>query len=118
MKYVVVCAFIVGDYITGFLNAWKNHRIESSVMREGLFHKVALLLTMLLGVGCDYAQRYIDLGFTIPVSGAILTYIAIMEISSIIENIGSINEKLVPEKIRNIFHKLNGGWQNENEESN
>lgn len=63
---------------------------------------------MLLGFGVlvDYSQQYIDLGVNIPVSEAICTYIILMEVGSIIENLGAINPQIVPSKLKSYFLKL------------
>lgn len=106
MVVVVTGGFIVLDLITGTIKAFAEHNFASSVMREGLFHKVGSILCVALGMYADYAQQYIDLGVTIPVSGAICAYIALMEIGSIVENLAKINPEIVPEKIRKYFQGL------------
>ena len=106
MVVVVTGGFIVLDLITGTIKAFAEHNFASSVMREGLFHKVGSMLCIALGMYADYAQQYIDLGVTIPISGAICAYIALMEIGSIVENLARINPEIVPEKIRKYFHGL------------
>ena len=106
MVVVVTGGFIVLDLITGTIKAFAEHNFSSSVMREGLFHKVGSMLCVALGLYADYAQQYIDLGVTIPISGAICAYIALMEIGSIVENLARINPEIVPEKIRKYFQGL------------
>lgn len=106
MVYCVVGCFIVLDFITGIVKALKQKNFNSSVMREGLFHKSASILCVLLGVLVDYAQTLVDLGFSVPCATAICTYIILMEFASIAENLGQINPNLLPEKLREHFTKL------------
>jgi toxin secretion/phage lysis holin len=108
MVYLVVSCFIVLDMVTGLIKALMNKEYTSTIMREGLFHKSGSILCILLGVLTDYAQTFLDLGVTIPVATSICVYISIMEIGSIIENIGVINPEIVPEKLKAFFVKLGG----------
>lgn len=108
--YAIAFAFIVLDFVTGLIKAFATNSFTSTKMREGLFHKVALLLCMILGFLVDHAQGYVDLGISVPVAAAVCVYICLMEITSIIENICKINPEFVPEKLANLF----GGLKSEN----
>lgn len=103
MIYVITCAFIALDFITGMIKAISQGSFKSSYMRQGLFHKSGELLCIILGVLIEYAEQYLDLGINIPVAAAICTYIVLMEIGSALENIGVINPELVPAKLRGII---------------
>ena len=109
MIYVITLGFVVLDMVTGLIKAFKEKSYTSTIMREGLFHKGGSLLLIVFGVLVDVAQSYIDLGVSIPVAGAICSYIVLMEIGSIIENLGKINPEIVPNKIRPYFSKLSEG---------
>ncbi|MCD8147860.1 MAG: phage holin family protein [Clostridiales bacterium] len=113
MSYLITCAFIALDFITGLVQAIATKTFSSSIMREGLFHKVGLLLVILLGILIDYAQGYVDLGVTIPIAGAVCGYICVMEVGSSIENICKIDPDLMPDKLVALFGGLNGGDDNE-----
>lgn len=106
MVYALTGAFIVLDMVTGLVKAFKEKSYTSSVMREGLFHKCGSILCIVFGFLVDYAQLYMDLGVTIPVTSAICSYIILMEIGSIIENVCAINPEILPEKIKSYFVKL------------
>lgn len=106
MVYLVTAGFIGLDLATGVIKAFKEKSFNSSVMREGLYHKCGSVLLILFGVLVDYAQQYIELGFTIPVAISICTYIILMECGSIFENAGKINPDLAPEKLKQYFSKL------------
>ena len=104
--YAIAFAFIVLDFFTGLIKALATHSFTSTNMREGLFHKVGLILCMILGFLVDHAQGYIDLGISVPVAAAVCVYICLMEITSIIENICKINPDILPEKLATLFGGL------------
>lgn len=68
-----------------------------------MLHKCSLVLCMVLGVVLNVAQRYMDLGITVPVYQSISVYIALMEAGSVLENVCKANPKLVPEKLRMVM---------------
>lgn len=106
MAYVMAGAFILLDLVTGAVKAFKEKNWSSSVMREGLFHKIGSVLTIVFGIMVDYAQSFVDIGVTIPMASAICAYIILMEIGSIIENVCIINPEILPDKIKGYFQKL------------
>lgn len=108
MVYVVTGAFILLDMVTGIVKAFMEKAFTSSVMREGLFHKCGSIIMIVFGCLVDYTQKFIDLGVTIPIATFICGYIILMEIGSILENLGKINPQIVPSKIKSYFKKLNG----------
>ncbi|MCD8342520.1 MAG: phage holin family protein [Clostridiales bacterium] len=103
MTYLITGAFIALDFITGLIQALATKTFSSSIMREGLYHKIGLLLVILLGVLVDYAQGWLELGLSVPVAGAVCAYIVIMEIGSSLENICKINPDLMPDKLTALF---------------
>jgi phage-related holin len=106
MGYFITFCFIVMDYLTGILKALYTGTFSSKIMRQGLFHKTALLLIMALGFMVDYAQKYVDLGATIPVGGALCAYIILMEIGSSLENLCQTNPELMPDKLCCVFGSI------------
>lgn len=101
--YAIAFSFIVLDFATGIIKALALKTYSSTIMRQGLFHKVSLLLVMVLGVLVDVAQGHLDLGISVPVGGAICGYIVLMETGSSLENICAINPELLPTKLSGIF---------------
>lgn len=108
MVYLITGAFILLDFITGLIKAFKEKNYCSSIMREGLFHKTGSILVIVFGWLVDYAQTFIDLGVTIPVALSLCAYLILMEIGSIIENVCIINPEIMPDKIKGYFAKLSG----------
>lgn len=104
--YVVAFAFIVLDYFTGLCKSFATTTFQSKVMREGLWHKIALILFMFLGFMADYAQQSFGIGLQAPVGIAICVYIITMELFSSIENLCKINPELMPDKLMQMFGGL------------
>jgi toxin secretion/phage lysis holin len=112
--YLITFLFILLDFATGIIKALYLKEFTSSGMREGLFHKVGSIICVSLGYAIDFTSNYLDLGIKVPIATAICTYIVLMEITSIIENIGKINPTIVPQSIRKYFGKLTEDKADEN----
>lgn len=108
MRTAIVLVFIMLDFISGMIKSFKNHNFDSSVMRDGLINKVGELLIIVLALVSEKALPYLDISVGIPIVTGIYTYISLMEIGSIIENVGAINQSIVPEQIRKFFKKIGG----------
>ena len=106
MVYIITALFIVLDLVTGLIKAFKEKSYTSTIMREGLFHKCGSVLCIVFGVLVDYAQSLIDLGVSVPVAITVCSYIILMEIGSIIENVCKINPQIMPNKLKVYFSKL------------
>lgn len=104
--YATTAAFIGLDFVTGLVKAFALRIFTSTKMREGLFHKVSLVLCVVLGVLVDFAQGHLDLGVSVPIAGAICAYICLMETASIVENVCEINPEIVPDKLLGFFGRL------------
>ena len=101
--YIIACIFVAADYVTGLCKAWATKSFSSSVMRQGLWHKLALVWAMAMGYLTDYAQKLVDIGITAPVGAAVCVYIVLMELVSALENICAMNPDIVPEKLLSLF---------------
>ena len=106
MNIVVTLSFMLLDILTGLVKAFKTKSFTSSVMKEGLFSKLGSIILILLGVLGEWSIKYVDLGITVPLITAFCSYICLMELGSIIENLGTINPLLVPTTIKKYFTKL------------
>lgn len=92
--YIVVLSFIGFDILTGFMKAFYKEGINSTVLRKGLFHKLSEIVAV-AGAGLfEYGSSYINLNIDVPLVGAVSTYICIMELISILENISAVNPML------------------------
>ena len=91
---IIVLVFILFDILTGLLKALYKEGLNSTYLRQGLFHKLSEILALIGSSGIEYAIQYIELGIDIPVLKCVSGYIALMELISIIENLCSVNPKL------------------------
>ena len=107
MQMGVVGVFIVADFVTGIVKAVKCKQFSSENMREGLYHKCAELFAMIFTFFIQFALPKIGFTINFPLSAMIVSYISIMEIGSIIENVGIINPQLVG-PLSEIFEKIGG----------
>lgn len=110
--------FIVIDFVTGITKSLYLKQFSSSVMREGLFHKVAFLFAITVGYLIDYAGVYIDLNIGVSIANFMCGYIIVMEIGSTLENLGAMNPDLIPSKIRDAFIKIESSEQKIQDVSN
>lgn len=100
---IVVLVFIVLDVITGIMQAVMNKSLDSTVMRDGLFHKSAFLFAIAFAYACEYGMGYLDLGFEMPIVAAVCVYICMTETVSILENLGKLNPELANSKFMQLF---------------
>lgn len=91
---IIVLIFIAFDILTGWLKALATGTTNSSIMRKGLFHKLGEIVAMAFGYVCQYTLPYMGVTIKVPFAVAIGTYIVVMEIASIVENIAKINPQL------------------------
>lgn len=82
--FVLPLSFMLIDFISGFLKAWKNNEIDSSKMRKGLIKKVGEVLMLVVG-------ELLVAGTMLPYSSDVLKfisgYLCLMELISIFENL-------------------------------
>lgn len=97
---------ILLDVVTGFIKAFFNKSINSTILRNGGKHKTAEILAIVFAVFIKYAFTKLNISVGFDVMIVICLYIFIMECISIIENIGEMNDKALPTKIRELFEKL------------
>lgn len=94
MVYIIVLGFIIFDVITGLMKAVYKEGVSSTILRQGLFHKLSELIAV-AGAGLfEQYSSYLELGVDIPALKTVAIYICIMELISIIENLCEVNEKM------------------------
>lgn len=102
---VIACLFMVLDIVTGFVQAVVNKNVDSTKMKQGLWHKCGFMLAMMFGCLCEYAISYLDLGFYMGIQDAVCIFIIITEIVSILENLGKISPELASTSFMQIFSR-------------
>ena len=80
-QIVTPLVFSLADIITGNVQAVINHDVQSQVMREGLLHKMLLIVILILSYIMQFA---FGLSF---ISVVVCLYICLMETISILENL-------------------------------
>lgn len=107
MSIVIVLVFILLDVVSGLLKAFSTTGFDSSVMRQGFFHKLGELLSVALCVVADESLPRLGVLIDVNFSAMCCTYLVLMEIGSVLENIGAVNPEL-REPLSKIFAKLKG----------
>lgn len=75
------CICSLCDILTGFIQAIINKDVDSKIMRNGLLHKVLIIIIVILSF-------VVDLSFGLSfVSKIVCCYVILMEITSILENL-------------------------------
>lgn len=92
--YIVVGCFIMFDIITGLIKALYKGGINSTLLRVGLFHKLSEILAVVGSGLLEYGSNYFDMGVDFPLLKVVSLYICIMELISILENLGEVNPTL------------------------
>lgn len=85
--WIVIAAAILLDIITGLIKAFYTNTFQSSVMRQGLFHKLGELLAVGILYGAQIALPMIGVDAYLPLFPAGVGYCVLMELGSIIENL-------------------------------
>ena len=102
---LVPAVLMVIDIIVGILNAWKSKTIKSSKLRDGIVHKFDELIIIIVAL---FLQFTLGLPREIPVFSA--TYIIIMELISILENLAKSGVKVpewVTKRLANVLEDAN-----------
>lgn len=92
--YIIVGSFILFDIITGVLKALYKGKLNSTLLRKGLFHKLSEVITVACSGLLQYATTIVDFGVNVPLLPIVSVYICLMELVSIIENLCVVNPKL------------------------
>lgn len=106
-EILAVLVLTTTDYITGIIGAVMHGTLSSAKMREGLGHKFAYLCVFFIAWFIDFEMKHIDIGFHSALTPIVTIGIVLIELSSIIENIGKINPELTQAEFMKIFTDYN-----------
>ena len=115
MTYIVVGIFILFDICTGILKAVYQGNINSTALRQGLYHKLSEVIAVAGSGLLEIGMNYINIGINLPVLNVVAGYLCITEFVSVLENICAINSKLA--KLFNPYLeklKVKEGTENDN----
>lgn len=87
--YYIFAALVFFDIVTGMTKAWKKANFKSRTLRNGMFASIGEILALLL---CIFIATLIPIA--IPVVFAILVFMVLKELTSIVENLTEIGAKL------------------------
>lgn len=108
----VACMAI--DYITGYSAAAKNGEWSSAVAREGLWHKAGCIFAVLVAGILDGVVSYLlgnvsglslPFTYTVLVCPLVVAWYIMMELGSILENVGKMGAPL-PEFLKKMIAVL------------
>lgn len=106
---IAVTFFIVTDYMTGVAKAIMQDNLSSKKMREGLGHKFAYFILILVAWFIDEINLHVDLGLPVSVFVCTVGGICLIELTSILENITAINPELADAPFMQIFAQNTNG---------
>lgn len=112
----ITAILIAMDYVTGISAAASRGDLQSSKMREGLWHKLSEVGAILLAYLVAEEGHYIGLPYQIDILiPAVLIWISVMEITSILENLAVLNPDLASDGFLQIFKNTTENEHPENE---
>ena len=106
--------FMAIDYITGYSAAAKNGEWSSKIAREGLWHKTGCIFAVLVAGILDAVVGYLfgnihglalPFEYTVFVCPLVVVWYMLMELGSILENVGKMGAPL-PEFLKKMIAVL------------
>lgn len=109
---IVPMILMLVDILTGFVNAWRNHDIQSSKLRDGIVHKFGEIIIIVLAIFLQFS-----IGLPKEVTMFASVYIIIMEIISILENVSKMGVQVPEWLTRRLKNAIKGNEETNNNES-
>ena len=111
---VMACIMMLADIAVGFVGAAVRHDISSTKMREGIGHKVMVLVLIaiayLLNVGLGHVS---GIETEIPSTEIVCWYVVVMELASVLENIALAWPEFADTRLVRYFSTFAGSDDNE-----
>lgn len=84
----LACVMMVSDVVVGFIQAAINNQLSSTKMRQGLLHKILILILIFVCLAIEISISHtVKLPYDIPTCEVVCGYVIVMELVSILENI-------------------------------
>ena len=108
----VIC--MLADFATGCIAAGKNKEWKSEIARDGLWHKLGMIVAVCVAAGADGLLGLIvnnlpglalPLTYTVLICPVVLVWYIVTEMGSIIENVNKLGT-IVPPFLKKILDKL------------
>lgn len=101
----LACIMMCADVLVGFIVAAINNDLSSTKMRKGLLHKVLILILIAVCLAIELAIGHtVQLPYDIPTCEVVCGYIVIMELISVLENIGRGYPQFVDSALFKLFN--------------
>ena len=95
MKLVIFAVIMIFcDVLTGLFKGGYNGNINSTYLRKGMMHKLSEIMAIAVCWIIDFSLAYSGINIDLKIAGALCIYISIMELISVLENLGEVNPKL------------------------
>lgn len=102
---IISCIMMCADILVGFIGAVIQHNISSTKMREGILHKILMLILIFLCLTIEIAASHMfKLPYDIPTCEVICGYVVVMELASIIENISTAYPEFAKSGLAKLFN--------------
>ena len=86
----LACTMMVADMAAGFIVAVINGNLSSTKMRNGLLHKVLMLVLIFVCLAIEVSISHTGaLPYDVPTCEVVCGYIVLMELVSVLENIAN-----------------------------
>lgn len=86
----LACVMMVADVAVGFIVAVINENLSSTKMRNGLLHKVLMLVLIFVCLAIEVSISHTGaLPYDVPTCEVVCGYIVLMELVSVLENIAN-----------------------------
>lgn len=107
--FVAFGILVVLDVLLGLAAAAKRGEVKSSKMREGIWHKVGELGVVAIGDVLDGAMLGgVEMGFSAPVTTALLVYLIVAEALSCFENACKLSPQMAQSPLAKVLHDVAG----------
>lgn len=98
-EILLPCIMMVLDITTGYIAATFMGTVDSKKMKKGIYGKLAELFAIVLAFFLEFAFTVfgpdsLGVSVNIPIGVSVCAYVFLVELVSIIENIGCMNPKV------------------------
>lgn len=102
---LLACVMMCADVVVGFIQAAINNRLSSTKMRQGLLHKVLILILIFVCLAIEIGISHtVKLPYDIPTCVVVCGYVIIMELVSILENIAKGYPQFADSQLFKLFN--------------
>lgn len=106
----LACMMMASDMVAGFIAAAINKELSSSKMRNGLLHKVLMLILIFACLAVEIGISHtVALPYDVPTCEVVCGYIVIMELISVLENIAKGYPEIQDSALFRLFNFENKG---------